>query len=129
MTESWESSEALELIEAAVREAGGFVQVSDDLRPRVLETSRLVRGEQRARCRIGKMACIAFVLALFISVAGDRMLVSATHASNPLLMDADGVFSLAEAKSVRGDVDFTWGMVEAFTDLRRRQANSFRPAG
>ena len=123
VTESWEMDNSMNAVEEAIRDAGGFVQASDDLRPRVLESARLNRREQRARRMIGKLACMCVVLALALSSIGERLQVMA-EGSRPI--DSAGVFSMIEAKSLRSNTDVGWGFVEVFTDLRRQQANSFR---
>ena len=49
VTDSSDSYEPLSDIEAMVRSAANYVQVSNDLRPRVLEAAREKSGERRAR--------------------------------------------------------------------------------
>jgi hypothetical protein len=114
-------------IEALVRAAGDYVQASDDLRPRVLETARAQHGEQRAQRWIGQLAACIVLLALFsdgshsrVSIAGER----SKHAA--VAADANGIFAQVESKLEVGHSDVGWSMVEVFTELRRQQAAAFR---
>lgn len=118
-----------EQIEALVRSAGGYVAPSDDLRPRVLETARMVRVEQRVQSGIGRFARWVVILAIFANAVGEQLHVrQSPSASNPIMANADDVFALAESRVVQGGLDVGWGLVEAFSDVRDRQAESLRPA-
>jgi poly(3-hydroxybutyrate) depolymerase len=113
-------------VEALVRAAGGYVRASDDLRPRVLEAARLQSGERRARQRIRHVALVAAALA-FMTAASPPGLDG--RGSRPagfvLAAGLDDVFSPAAGGSARcGDGD--WRMIEAFTELRRQQAQVLR---
>jgi hypothetical protein len=118
--------EPIDDVEALVRAAGGYVQPSRDLRPRILETARLERGERRARRWI-RHAAASFVLLAVLTLPNGRGFATAgSHYSAMLAsVDANAIFSRAESKVDRSR-DFSWGMVEAFTDLRHHQAGFLR---
>lgn len=99
-------------MEALVREAGGYVRPSEELRPRVLETARAEAGEHQARRRIWQVALAIALLGLLSSAATTRW-----DLASPL----PGVLHLQPAGQQAGG-DAGWSMVESFTDLRRRQA-------
>ena len=129
MTDFMDGNESTEQIEAVILAAGGYVQASEDLRPRVLESARIGYRERRARHWIGHSAFLVLLVALCTATVGGRAQVLSTSAADSrLAADANAVYSLAETKVVLGQVDFGWGMVEAFTDVRRRQAESLRRA-
>ena len=112
-----------------LRAAGGYVKPSDDLRPRVMETVRTVRGERRARRRIGRFAILFLFVVLCANALGDQMQRLLTGpADSSRIVDANRIYSASESRVVGGHVDSGWGLVEAFVDLRCRQAESFRPA-
>jgi hypothetical protein len=121
---SW--NEPLSDVEAMVRAASQYVQVSRDLRPRVLETARTECGERRARRRIRQVAASLVLLAVFITPSGRGLGTESAHYPTILAaVDSRHIFSQAEDKVARGG-DFSWAMVEAFTNLRREQANALR---
>jgi len=129
VTELWEDSEGLAELEAAVRAAGEYVRPSDDLRPRVLETVRVERGERRARRRIGRVGMLILAMALVLQWTGgpiDHVLGRPTDSR--LLLSADDLFVVAESHLLRRGVDMGWGMVDVYSDLRSRQAKLLRPA-
>lgn len=101
-------------VEAMVQAAGGYVQASDDLRPRVLETARAERGEQRGKRWVRHLSLAAAIVGVSISIGvstGDR---------EPKIGDADAVYAQAAQKSV-GAGGFGWALVQAFQELRQRQ--------
>ena len=100
-------------MEALVREAGGYVRPSEELRPRVLETARAEAGEHQAQRRIWQAALAIALLGLLSSAASTRWDIA-----SPL----PGVLLQAPAERQQAGGDAGWSMVESFTDLRRRQA-------
>lgn len=113
-------------LEALVRNAAGYVRASDDLRPRLLETARSHRTERRAQGWIRKAAMIVVLLtglSAAIGQAVDRTV--AGHELEITAIDAGRMHSRAVTYAApSGDV--AWGMVEAFSELRRRQVAAFR---
>jgi len=113
-------------LEALLRGAGGYVRASDDLRPRVLEAGRAQSTERRAQRLIRKAAMIIVLLTGLSAAVGhtvDRAVAS--HELAITAIDARHLHSRAATYAApRGDV--AWGMVEAFSELRRRQVAAFR---
>jgi hypothetical protein len=115
-------------VEAMVRAAGHYVGVSDDLRPRVLEAARLQSGEHKARRRLRRCTLSIVLLALF-TITAHNELEGDTSRPNSLLIAAgfNELYAPAAAPVARsGDAD--WRMIDAFTELRRQQAQLFRLA-
>ena len=114
-------------VEALVRAAGGYVRASDDLRPRVLEAARLQRHERRAQSWLRRAA----VIVLLAATVGATLRQGETQRIRPIgiVMAAgfDEFFvptAVASAHSADGD----WRMIDAFTELRRQQAQVLRLA-
>jgi hypothetical protein len=126
--ETREANEPLRDVEAIVRAAGHYVRASDDLRPRVLEAARAQCGEQRAQRCIRHLAVFCLLLAMFTSFWPSRLNLDQPRAGGMLI--AAGFNRLLippEAAEVRhGDGD--WRLIEAFTELRRQQAQVLRSA-
>jgi hypothetical protein len=99
-------------VESLIRAAGNYVRPSEELRPRVLEATRAELGERRAQRRIRHVAIAIGLLGMFFAVAGNRITPTFSHGmlqESPQVRSADG-----------GGAG--WSIVEAFTDLRQRQA-------
>ena len=123
MTDLSDSYDPMVELEAMVRAAGQYVQASDDLRPRVLETARTQRGEQRAQRWIRRLACCVVLLTGMTASVGDRGELNG--GSQRFALAVDPFFQPASNTSaVR--VDAGWGVVEAFTELRRQQSEMLR---
>lgn len=126
MTESYHWDEPFYDIEAMLREASEYVRASDDLRPRVLEAARQQHGEQRAQRCIRHVAMFVLLLAFFTAADWHGLDDQRSRPIGRLLATRfDEVFSSAVGTSTRnGDGD--WRMIEAFTELRRQQAQVLR---
>ncbi len=114
-------------VEALVGAAGGYVQATSDLRPRILETARLQRRELRARRLIRRLAVAVVLLATFTAAVGHQANTAAKRDELTLLnANSQAMHSRAEvhAASVGG---IGWGIVEAFRELRERQSEALRP--
>jgi hypothetical protein len=121
MIETCEWSESFGDVESLVRAAGGYVQPSRDLRPRVLEAARLESGELQARRCIGRVAIFAALLGVFTMSGIER----------PAGPGAFHRFTLVAAAShtdseTGASADSGWALVDAYTELRRRQAEVLR---
>jgi hypothetical protein len=113
-------------LEALVQAAGQYVQVSRDLRPRVLEIARTECGERRAQRFIRRGAIFVVLLAVFVTPGGRGFGTESPHYPAILAaVDSEQIFLQAENKVAHGG-DVSWAIVEAFTDLRRQQANVLR---
>ena len=124
MTEMYD--QPLDDVEALVKAAGQYVRASDDLRPRVLEAARMCCGEQRAQRCLRHVAAFTCLLALF-NVALRQPFHDEPSRANEMLMAAGfhEAVSPTSATSIRnGDGD--WRMIDAFTKLRRQQAQLLR---
>jgi hypothetical protein len=110
-------------VEELIRSAGNYVQVSKDLRPRVLEAARLKTGERRARSVVRKTALIAALL-MWFTTASIRSLDMPENLRE-LTIVATGSMPASHVSGGNGDVG--WSLVNAFTELRGRQAEVLRP--
>jgi hypothetical protein len=112
-------------IEATVKAAGSYVRASDDLRPRVLETARMQRGERRAQRSLRRAAFLFAALTMTSATVRTEFDAPAgIHRAGWLAGDAGAPFwDAAEVASHGGN--FSWNLVESFTQLRRRQAEAF----
>jgi hypothetical protein len=111
-------------VEAVVRAAGGFVRASEDLRPRVLETARIQRGERHARRGIRQMTFVVVLLALFTTASRNQWDARQNGGYRSLFAARFGGTSAEILALERKDP--SWGIVEAFTDLRQRHAEALR---
>ena len=122
MVESRDEYESFGDVEAMVRSAGEYVRASADLRPRVLETARLQNGERRARRHIGHSAVFASLLALFTTSAINRLETPDSFRQLAMVAATSHTYAGSSAKSGESG----WALVEAYTELRRRQAEVLR---
>ena len=106
-------------VEALVQAAGGYVQPSDDLRPRVLETARTEVGELRGRRWVRQASLAAAIVGIAVSIR------TTTGGNEPQIGDADAVYEQASQKSV-GAGGFGWALVQAFCELRERQSEKLQ---
>jgi hypothetical protein len=109
-------------VESLIRASADFVQPSRDLRPRVLEAGRLENGERRARRRIGRAGSFAAMLAFFTVSAVEWIDTSDTFRHLTLVASASHAASMRDGSGG----DSGWALVEAYTELRRRQAEVLR---
>jgi hypothetical protein len=117
-------SQPLDDVEALVRLAGNYVRASDDLRPRVLETARSQHGQRRARRRIWQSAVCVLLLGLFVTSVFQQPALFGTG----LETNSGSAQLISGVETVTREVDSSWGIVESFTELRRRQAELLRLA-
>jgi hypothetical protein len=125
MVEMPNSLAAYDDIESLVRSARDYVRPADDLRPRVLENARLVRGERRARRWTGRLALSVLVLGWLMTPVWWQP--AAVTSREPILAAPPGRLP-EDASRVVGYSDSSWELVESFTELRRRQARLLRLA-
>lgn len=110
-------------VEALVRSAGDYVHASRDLRPRVLETARALRGEQRARCIIRQFSLALVLWALCATSGLQHSEITLAHQHTL----SDRILLRAEAKAAETG-DYGGGLVDAFLELRHHQAEVLRLA-
>ena len=109
-------------IEEMVRAAGGYLEVSDDLRPDTLEEARNETRETSSRSWIGIVA----VAVVFLAVSAGMLrghLSSAPSLMMDVGADGDQLAAVASRKAARTRADASWSLVDAFLELRQRQAS------
>ena len=110
-------------VESLIRAAGNYVRPSDDLRPRVLETAR---SESRERQNQRRMWQLALVVALLgVITTAERARWEAAAAAPGLLVEAAALVG-GDKQGDSSCVDSSWGLVDSFTELRRRHAALLR---
>jgi hypothetical protein len=108
--------------EALIRSAAGYVCVSSDLRPRVVEAAQLYRREQRAR-RVIRHIVIAVVFVTWSVISTvDRMKVERTSSWISTTPENAARISPRSAGGVGED----WTLVDAFAELRDKLAETLR---
>jgi hypothetical protein len=120
---SWD--EQVSEVEAMVRSAANYVQVSKDLRPRVLEMARLANGERRARRCIRQVALAAALLTWVVTTSVSKL--DMRDDLRQLTLVAAGPYAASNRETGEAG-EAAWSLVDAFTDLRCRQAEVLRPA-
>ena len=118
--------QSFEQIEAAIRAAGDYIRPSEDLRPRTLEAAREDCGLRRAEQKLAALAIVALMLVTVASpvvhyIDALRRQTSAPSASELQLQ------GLRYASDPR--IGPNWGLAEAFTQLRRVQADRLGRSG
>jgi hypothetical protein len=114
-------------VEAMLLAAGGYVRPSDDLRPRVLETARLQRRELRARRLIRRAAAAVVLLAVFTaSVAHQATSRSAGGKFDLMAADSQAMHDRAAMRAASAG-GISWGLVDAFSELKQEQSEAIRP--
>jgi hypothetical protein len=92
-------------LEALIRSAKDYVQPSEDLRPRILEAARSQR-------RV--MSCLRHAAAMLLMAGA---FATGLHGMNGF------VFSTTTPEQLLSSAAHdNWGLVDSFTELRRRQA-------
>lgn len=122
--ESW-GDEPFAPIESLLRAAENFVQPSDDLRPKTLESAREQRSQQKINRRIGGMAVAVILLATlglpdFLTPSPARK-----SDSSPFVATAYDMHQRAARLAADTHVDPSWALLEAFVELRHSQAKLF----
>lgn len=119
-------------IEELVRAAGGYLDVSDDLRPRTLEEARYDRLESSTRSWIAVLAVVVAFLALGVSQFRAKtsrspfeQAVSDRADVDPLYANGDQLFAAAQRNA---NVDAGSSLVDSFRELRQRQARLIEDA-
>jgi hypothetical protein len=119
-------NEQVSEVEALVRSAANYVQVSKDLRPRVLEAARLTNGERRARRCIRQVALAAALLTWVVTTSVNKLDIRDNL--RQLTLVAAGPYAASGNRETGGAEEAAWSLVDAYTDLRYRQAEVLRPS-
>jgi len=126
VTESPSWDEQVSEVEAIVRSAASYVQVSKDLRPRVMEMARLTNGERRARRCIRQVALAAALLTWVVTSSVNKF--DMRDNLRQLTLVAAGPYAAANDRASGAAEEAAWSLVDAYTDLRYRQAEVLRPS-
>jgi hypothetical protein len=125
VTELQTGNNSWEDIELLVRRAGGYVSPSEDLRPRVLEAARLQRAEQRGQSCLRQVAAFIALLTLFTTIyRPEESSTSLVAFEQSVSFDQESGEMQSAVSPRTGDGD--WRMIDAFTKLRRQQAQLLR---
>jgi len=116
--------EELVEVEAMIRSAGEYVQVSRDLRPRVIDKARLTNSERRVRRYIRHAGLVAAVLTWIVTATVDRM-NGASEWCEVTLTTATKTSTTTVRAGTGGD-EPAWCLVNGFTELRGKQAEVLR---
>ena len=103
-----------------IRAARWFIRPSDDLRPRTLEAARWYCDDRRAEQKLGGFVLAVLLLLMVTSPAIRYASVLRTQASAP---SSTEIHHRAIEYASQPEIGAHWGMAEAFTQLRRVQAN------
>ena len=114
-------------VEEMIRAAGNFLDVTDDLRPQTVEQARHESRKTSTRFWIPIVAVIAVFLVISVGMLRGRL------SSTPLLMagviaDGDQLYATALQRAAQAHVDPSWSLVDAFRELRERQASVIEDA-
>jgi hypothetical protein len=120
--------ESFDSLESIVRAAGGYVQPTDDLRPRTMEAARESCSRRRWNFRLGAVAIV--VIALAISDLPSRIMASqAGQLDNPSqVIRGYDLHEQASLRMAHTGFDSSWAVYEAFAELRKKQADLFDAA-
>lgn len=114
----------LQRLEGLLLAAAGYVRASDDLRPRSLEAARAALSDRCDRRKVLSVVC-GWVLIASTTNLGDGQVAArpVDFVQGGLTVDTEELFRLANTLE---ESDQAWGLVEAFNELRHRQAEAFR---
>ena len=120
--------ETLDSIESLVRAACGYVQPTEDLRPRTLEAAREACRQRRWNFRIGGLALTVILLAMCgFPHWGLSSRAEQVASASGAIRHYD-LHQQASLRMVRAGFDPSWALYEAFAELRRKQADLFDSA-
>lgn len=120
--------EAFDSIESLVRAACGYVQPTDDLRPRTLEAARASCRQRRWNSRIGGLALTVILLAVCgfphwgLSPQGKQI-----ARASETIRHFD-LHQQASLRTIHAGFDPSWALYEAFSELRKKQSDLFDSA-
>ena len=120
MSESNRPNAKFRAVEQIVRGAAHCVRPSPDLRPRTIEAARSHCQDRRAEQKLG-----AFMLAVMILLLAGSPLMQLAHSirARSKMPSTQDVEQRAIEYADRRDVGKNFGLIEAFDELRRLQAD------
>lgn len=111
------SSPSLPELEAMIRSASGYVQPTDDLRPRTLEAA-----SERRVCRRGRSVVISLAALLVCLPVVGLFVEPGPSTGVDRSMSSSELQRQARVLAAHRGVEPGWGLFEAFASLRREQA-------
>jgi hypothetical protein len=120
--------EGFDSIESLVSAACGYVQPTDDLRPRTLEAARASCRQRRWNSRVGSLALTIVLLAMcgfphWGATFQGEQIARASEAIRHF-----DLHQQASLRTIRAGFDPSWSLFEAFFELRKKQAALFDTA-
>ena len=109
-------------VEELVRAAGSYLDVSDDLRPQTLEAAHSRIRKRSDRFRFAMAATTLFVLSMGILLASTQPFVAGLN------VDSSELYETASKISAETNVEPSGSLVDAFSELRQRDANVIKGA-
>ena len=126
MIDSPNSLEGPGELEALIRASGDLVQVSDDLRPRVLEAAHVSSQWRLFQELLQQAAMLLLLVGATSALAMDRWQDDGRTDQNSRIDRPEAVATPSEALAAPGNrswsSDPSWKLVESFAETRRRQA-------
>ena len=110
-------------IEEIIRAAGGYLEVSDDLRPRTLEEARYRGRETSNRSWIAIVA----VVIVFLTIYAGRV-ASSSPLKGVVSSGGDQLYAAAGQKTAQASVDPNSTLADALSELRQRQVSLIEDA-
>lgn len=112
--------QSFEQIESAIRAAGDYLRPSEDLRPRTLEAAREDCSDRRAEQKLGVFVIAVLMLVMISSPAIHNINKLRRKSSAPSAKEIEqrGLHYAADPT-----IGSNWGLSEAFSQLRRLQAD------
>ena len=114
--------QAFAAVESLVRAAGHYVQPSDDLRPSTLEAARRPTSLRRWNTRLAGIAALVVVLAVG-NIPGRFLPERAEATLSQQTVTREFELRQESAKEMGLTFSPAWAWVEAFFELRNKQAN------
>lgn len=111
------AGESLAALERTIRQAGSYVQPTDNLRPKTLEAARSAWCQRRTNWRAGAM--IAAVLLLAIGQATNQF---GWQVQQPIAAVSINREFAQRNQAYQRNVNPGWELYEAFCELRSKQA-------
>ena len=108
-------------LEATIRAAGKYVVPGDDLRPRTLEAARQWSADRRGLRKLRRLMAAALVCSLLSVQLVDYL----RQRDNRIAPTPQEFRQRAMELASNANVGPHWGVVEAFSQLRRAQAARF----
>ena len=114
-------------LEALIRRAGDYVEVSSDLRPRTLEEARARHRETQLHRSLAMAIVVAGLLLCGLQqLHGSRRdYESRSPFASRVSLSADELLEIAGQKSQLSGSEPAWCLAEAFSELRQRQSQLF----